>query len=473
MPLLTLALCLSACYWGKAKEAAPPPENKGLSVPGSGHERVEAKRAYPIPGQWLLPPGQWVGRGEQLVLAPGLWYLVPVPWFLVPVPLVLAPEPWYEQTFRGELVDGEGQEYAAMWRVEGPQNRECQQKLSRINARVLTSYRVVIQKPGDYVVSCTFVGIKGEHCSVAWSLKAATDPYSPSGRKVGPSEPGTMVFIRGGDFPMGAPRGEDSWYAPPAHRVGIDDFFIGRYPVTAGEFCEFLNERGNLDHRYLYEDEKIRDYLVTRYPGQDYLLAMEQRSSIFRDPSSGRYAPLGDLQHVPANQVTFFGAVAYCKWLSERTGRSYRLPTEAEWEYAARGPEGRKFPWGRGDPAKQRGAEARLEEYGLSPIGFWTNVGSFPANSTPDGVADMAGPDMQWCSDPYPEDRGWSASYAYVPWPWKALWHDPETAPRVVRGLGYHSKITSSSLLQPGRILHGRRMGGGRSTDTGTSSSGS
>jgi formylglycine-generating enzyme required for sulfatase activity len=240
-----------------------------------------------------------------------------------------------------------------------------------------------------------------------------------------------MVCIAGGTFLMGAPTGQSTWRSPVAHEVSVHDFFIGKYPVTAEEFCEFLNDRGNPDARYLYDDERVRAASVARDPSDEYGRTYEF-CSVFRDPASGKYLPRGSLQYVPANQVTWFGAVDYCKWLSERSGKTYRLPTEAEWEYAARGREGRRSPWGQKDPAHLWGG---LGPYGLSLAQpFWRNIGSFPVADTPDGVADMAGY-REWCSDVCPREFFMIDTYVYPPTPLKGDWSKPETAPRVVRGV--------------------------------------
>jgi formylglycine-generating enzyme required for sulfatase activity len=106
----------------------------------------------------------------------------------------------------------------------------------------------------------------------------------------------------------------------------------------------------------------------------------------------------------PQVGVTWYEAIAYCTWLAEATGRAYRLPGEAEWEKAARGTDGRIFPWGDTfDPE-------RCNWHGSS-IGHTTPVGSYPAGASPYGALDMAGNVWEWCAskytDPYhhPEDN--------------------------------------------------------------------
>jgi formylglycine-generating enzyme required for sulfatase activity len=111
------------------------------------------------------------------------------------------------------------------------------------------------------------------------------------------------------------------------------------------------------------------------------------------------FRPVPGCRVRPANCVSWYGAVAYCRWLSGVTGEMHRLPTEAEWEYAARGPEGRLFPWG--------GTELQTS-YANVP-GHWMvtvqrtlrKVGDSPKDCTPNGIYDLVGNVREWCSDWY------------------------------------------------------------------------
>jgi len=136
------------------------------------------------------------------------------------------------------------------------------------------------------------------------------------------------------------------------------NYEIGKYPVTNFEYRAFVQDTGHEPPRHWEGDQ---------YPPE-----------------------LGD--H-PAVNVTWHDAAAYCEWLSEKTGRPYRLPTEAEWEKAARGADGRQFPWGdEWDASKCNTAEG-------GP-GTTTPVGQYsPDGDSPYGVADMAGNVWEWCAD--------------------------------------------------------------------------
>ena len=154
----------------------------------------------------------------------------------------------------------------------------------------------------------------------------------------------------------------------PQHSGELPDYFIGKYPVTNAEYRAFVRETGHSSPRHWdgesYPDEK------------------------------------GD--H-PVVNVSWRDATAYCQWLSEKTGKLYRLPTEAEWEKAARGADGRLYPWGNDwDPARLNSAEGGAGD--TTPVGQYS-----PAGDSPDGAADMAGNVWEWTLSlfkSYPYDSG-------------------------------------------------------------------
>jgi formylglycine-generating enzyme required for sulfatase activity len=201
-----------------------------------------------------------------------------------------------------------------------------------------------------------------------------------------------LVYVKPGSFIMGRDVGRaekffsrinalgmvgkypDDW---PARKVKITKgFYIGKYKITSAQFCRFLNTIDN---------------------PQDYVqLNIFARIEI----KDGAYVPKDGCENCAINVVHWKGAVAFCDWISHRTGLTVRLPTEAEWEFAARGPERRSYPWGKEEDVEW--AEDKYWDYKTYPHPWsCAPVDAFPENVTPDGVVGMAGTVGEWCSDFY------------------------------------------------------------------------
>jgi len=172
-----------------------------------------------------------------------------------------------------------------------------------------------------------------------------------------------LVHIPAGSFLMGGEAGQDC--ERPVHRVWVDEFFLAACQVTNAEYARFLSDTG-----------------ATRPPFWN--------DPKFNDPEQ------------PVVGVSWFEARAYCEWLAKTNGRRYRLPTEAEWERAARGGvEGGLYPWG--DAAPQS-----LPNYQLRWITGPERVGQYEPNAF--GLFNMCDNVHEWCSDWY--DAGY---YAHSP----------------------------------------------------------
>jgi formylglycine-generating enzyme required for sulfatase activity len=166
--------------------------------------------------------------------------------------------------------------------------------------------------------------------------------------------------------------------------VTLSGFHVDRYPVTVRRFQRFVEAGGE-------------GYLAERFWNP---AGWEWRTEEKRDEPSGWKEQLRH-PNWPATWVSWHDADAYCRWLSGRTQRDVRLPTEAQWEFAARGEGGSKYPWGDEAPTDQHA------NFGMR-IGHATPVGIYPLGPTPEGVHDLAGNVWEWCADwygPYSEEE--------------------------------------------------------------------
>lgn len=187
------------------------------------------------------------------------------------------------------------------------------------------------------------------------------------------------VAIQGGTFLMGAQKTRKTkpGYDPeadddegPVREVSLEPFRMGRYPVTVEEFGRFVEDEENG-----YRNQRC--WANGGYTGRS---EPEDWDEQLAHPNR------------PVVNVNWFEASAYCHWAGGR------LATEEEWEFAARGAEGRRYPWGEEPPNEDRA------NYGETGIGKVTPVGLFPAGNTPQGVTDMAGSVWEWTSSLYDKE---------------------------------------------------------------------
>ena len=223
-----------------------------------------------------------------------------------------------------------------------------------------------------------------------------------------------MVSIAGGTFQMGDTYHEGAGDEKPVHGVSVSSFYLSRYEVTNAQFCVFLNEKGNQEE------------------GGTTWLDIES-SSCKIEKVGGRYRSKNGFSTHPVVKVSWYGARAYCQWLADKTGRPFRLPSEAEWEYAAR-EKGRKVRFGNGkdiaDPAEINfdGSESYKKAYSVA--GQYRG-GTVPVNTLTSnglGLYHMSVNVWEWCED------AWHDSYAGAPSNGRAWVSGGDPSRRVVRG---------------------------------------
>jgi iron(II)-dependent oxidoreductase len=166
-----------------------------------------------------------------------------------------------------------------------------------------------------------------------------------------------LVYIPPGEFSMGSDG--DGENEKPAHHAYLDAFFIGRFPVTNWQYHEYVRDSG----------QKIPPYM--------------QKLS-YNEPDK------------PIVGVSWHDALDFCKWFGRKAKKNYSLPTEAQWEKAARGAEGNRYPWGNEKPSPDKAHYHKAIKSGPP-----AEVTAHLAGASPYGCQDMVGNIWEWTADPY------------------------------------------------------------------------
>jgi len=188
-------------------------------------------------------------------------------------------------------------------------------------------------------------------------------------KMISPADGMSLVYIPAGEFEMGSTSGNPD--SAPIHTVALNGYWMDSTEVTNAMFANFLNTVGN-------QTEGGTTWVNPRSP----------LVQIFENDGVWQIKP--EVENYPIVGVSWYGAAAYCEW-TER-----RLPTEAEWEYAARGADGRRFPWGNEVDCKH----ARYSGCGKGTLA----VDALPLGVSPFGVFNMAGNVAEWVNDRYAAD---------------------------------------------------------------------
>ena len=248
-----------------------------------------------------------------------------------------------------------------------------------------------------------FSGLYGLRCARSFDSKPGSEntfqsspalvKVPPADARLGdtwnrPKDGSVMLFVPGGTFQMGAGltgRTDAGWAEFPEHPVQLGSYWIDKHEVTNKQYAEFLNYRGNQLEGGVTWLEIDSEFCLVDYP-------------------LNTFWPKVGYENHPVIDVSWYGAKAYCEWAGGR------LPTEAEWEYAASGPDNRIYPWGNEyDCARgnfhdwtEEGSNPKYlvpDERGCDGYDFTSPVDTFPEGASWVGALDMAGNVWDWVSD--------------------------------------------------------------------------
>jgi formylglycine-generating enzyme required for sulfatase activity len=266
-----------------------------------------------------------------------------------------------------------------------------------VHARVLKTLRLVVG----------IVMVVGAVAGCGSAPKATPTPSLPTAGQSGETRIINgieMVYVPTGEFTMGNTQEEAdnalqqcneergscdlTWFTwwVPAHTVTVDGFWIGKYEVTNAQYQKFIDAGGYSIQKWWSEE------------GWKWVQNVNRKQPLFWNREEFK----GD--NFPVVGLTWYEADAFARWAG------MRLPTEAEWEKAARGTDGRQYPWGNENDGKRLNSCDRGCAFGWKDDrwddGYATTspVGTFLDGASPYGALDMAGNAQEWCSDWFGEE---------------------------------------------------------------------
>jgi len=228
--------------------------------------------------------------------------------------------------------------------------------------------------------------------------------------------PDDFVRVAGGSYKMGSDDYDDE---KPVHSVTVPTFEIGKYEVTVAQFRAFIEDSKHQTDA----DKEGWSYVWT---GSTY----EKKNGVnWRCDVSGKIRPESEYNY-PVIHINWNDATAYCKWLSQKTGQTYRLPTEAEWEYAAKGGNATKgFKFAGSNTIED------VAWYGSNSGSKSHPIGQKSANEL--GIHDMSGNVWEWCADT------WHESYAGAPTDGSAWLAGGDQDRAVLRGGSWYNNASN------------------------------
>lgn len=234
------------------------------------------------------------------------------------------------------------------------------------------SYLLVIQHPDFAPVRLPVMLVRGDMKTLEVNLYTS--------EQIGDG----FVYVPAGSCTIGGD--VEAFGSLPRQEVFVGDFAMARFPVTYREYLDFVNdlERTDPEHalRRVPQPNVVDDICAKRNEAGLWVPVYE----CLIEGVGQEYCSREQVFDVPVESVNWFDAIAYCRWRSARDGCQYRLPTEVEWEKAARGADQRAHPWGNGfDPTFCKMRDSRRGPAQPEP------VGAFPMDESPYGARDMAG----------------------------------------------------------------------------------